>query len=284
MGLLVSQIDVAFETGQAGDQFHQVLDADLHAGTQVDRFGASCIFQPPAGCPQPHLPHTGIRAWESRRPKPRSNLHRCFGFEAFADQGRDHVRALGVEIIARTVQVDRQQEDGIEAVLLAVGLRLHQQHLLRQPVRRVGLFRVTVPQVFFFEWHRGELGVGADRAHRHKFFDPAQPGFVDQLHAHHQVVVEEFSRVLAVGADAAHLGSQVNDDIRVGCHPASVWMEVSLDQVVIFDFRDENISRAPALSFAVTKEPKKPGSAGDTYALILPEDWMSFMIAPSFPG
>ena len=62
-----------------------------------------------------------------------------------------------VEVVARAVQIDRHQVDRIEAVLLPVGLRLHQQHLLGQAVRRVGLLRVAVPQVVLAERHRREL-------------------------------------------------------------------------------------------------------------------------------
>ena len=39
----------------------------------------------------------------------------------------------GIEVVARAVEVDREQVDRVEAVLLAVGLALHQQHLLGSP-------------------------------------------------------------------------------------------------------------------------------------------------------
>ncbi len=121
-----------------------------------------------------------------------------------------------VEIIARTIKVHRQKEDRIVAILLAVRLRLHQQHFLRQSVRRVGLFRVAVPQVFLFEGDGSVLGVGANRADGDKFAHVFLPGMVNQLYAHHQVVVEELARLLAVGTDTAHFGCQVDDHIRFG--------------------------------------------------------------------
>ena len=46
---------------------------------------------------------------------------------------------LEIEVVARTVEVHRQQEDAVEPVLLAVRLALHEHHLLGEPVGRVGL-------------------------------------------------------------------------------------------------------------------------------------------------
>ncbi|MPN13442.1 hypothetical protein SDC9_160763 [bioreactor metagenome] len=39
---------------------------------------------------------------------------------------------------------------------------------------------------------------------------------MDELYAHHLIIVKEFSRVFPVGADAAYLGCQVNNDVRFG--------------------------------------------------------------------
>ena len=135
-----------------------------------------------------------------------------FGLQAFADQRRDHVAGLQVEVVAWAVEVHRQQEDGVEAVLLAVGFALHQHHLLGQAVGRVGLLGVTVPQIFFFEGDGRVFGVGADGADGHKFAYPGPPRLVHQLRAHHQVVVEELGGLLAVDADAADVGSKMNND------------------------------------------------------------------------
>ena len=78
-----------------------------------------------------------------------------------------------IEVVARPVQVDRQQGDGIEAVLLAVGLGLDEQHFLGQSVRGVGLLRIAVPEFLFLERHRRELGIGADGAEADVFLDAA---------------------------------------------------------------------------------------------------------------
>ena len=93
--------------------------------------------------------------------------------DELADHRRDDVRRLQVEVVARAVEVHREQHDAVHAVLLAVGLRLHQQHLLGDAVGRVGLLGVAVPEVVFLERHRRELRIGADGAGRDELRDPA---------------------------------------------------------------------------------------------------------------
>ena len=121
--------------------------------------------------------------------------------------------ALRVEVVAGAVEVDRDEVDGVEAVLLAVGLGLHQQHLLRQAVGRVGLLRVAVPEVVLAERHGRELRVGADGADLDELRDAADARLLHELDAHDRVVVEEAPRVGAVGADAADDGREVNDHV-----------------------------------------------------------------------
>lgn len=52
----------------------------------------------------------------------RFGLYASFGFaqDMLFDQGRDDVRRFGVEVVAGAVEVDGQEEDGIEPVLLVV--------------------------------------------------------------------------------------------------------------------------------------------------------------------
>lgn len=76
----------------------------------------------------------------------------------------------GIEIITGAVEVYGQKEDGVEAVLLAVGLGLHQEHFFGQAVGGVGFLGVAVPEVFFFERDGGEFGIGADGAQGYELF------------------------------------------------------------------------------------------------------------------
>ncbi len=84
--------------------------------------------------------------------------------EHLPDQVRDHVRVRRVEVVARPVEVRRQQIDGAEPVLVAVGLRAVEHGLLGDAVRRVRLLREAVPELVLDERHRRELRIGADRA------------------------------------------------------------------------------------------------------------------------
>jgi len=79
--------------------------------------------------------------------------------------------------------------------------------------------------------------------------------------------------MFTVGADTAHLGSQVNDDFRLAVIQHSP-NGIDLDEVVLFDGRDENIRRAEFTQPGGDEGTEKTGAAGDAYAFILPE--MSF--------
>ena len=73
-----------------------------------------------------------------------------------------------------TVEVNRQQVNGVEVILLPVGLSLDQQHLLSQPIRRICLLGITVPQVFFMERHRRELGIRTHCAQDYALSTPSR--------------------------------------------------------------------------------------------------------------
>ena len=75
----------------------------------------------------------------------------------FRIERRDDVRRLQVEVVARPVEVDRQQRDRVQAVLLAIGLRAHEQRLLRDAVRRVRLLGIAVPEILLAERRRRVL-------------------------------------------------------------------------------------------------------------------------------
>jgi len=98
------------------------------------------------------------------------------------------MRTLRGKIISGTVKIDGHKKNGIETVLLAVGLSLDQEHFLGQPIRGVRLFRIAIPQVLLPERQRRELGIAADRAQGDEFLDLAQKGFMQELDAHNGIV------------------------------------------------------------------------------------------------
>ena len=69
-------------------------------------------------------------------------------------------------------------------------------------IRRVGLFRVAIPDVCLPKRYGSVFRIGAYRAHGHEFSDFLPTSFLHEVNAHHQVVVEETPGVLSVGANA----------------------------------------------------------------------------------
>jgi hypothetical protein len=163
-------------------------------------------------------------------------------FDALADQRRDDVRGARVEVVARAVEVDRQQVDAAQPVLRAVGLELDEERQLGEAVRGVGLLRVAAEELGLAEGHRRELRVGADRADHHDLADAGAPPLLDELRAHHQVLVEEAPRVLAIGADAADDRREVEDQRR-----AELGVEAGdrgvVDEVVVGAAEREELGR-----------------------------------------
>ena len=93
---------------------------------------------------------------------------------------------------------------------------------------------------------------------------------MEQVRAHHQVVVEELTGPLAVGADSADDGSQVNDEgrLRVAIHAdyVSVFAEV-----VIAVRWSENRGALLFSELPHDVTAQKAGAAGDQYSLWMPE-------------
>ena len=92
--------------------------------------------------------------------------------------------------------------------------------LLGDPVRRVGLLRVAVPQVVLGERHGRELGVRAHRAEQHGLADAGGAGRLDHVRAHQQVGEVQRRRLGLVVADPPDPRGEV-DDLRwavVGDH------------------------------------------------------------------
>ena len=216
-----------------------------------------------ARSPPPRRRHRGTRGYRSHRPRPRRVSHVLLGRHDLADQGRDDVRGARVEVVAGPIEVDREQVDRVEAILLAVGLRLHQQDLFGQPVGGVGLLRVAVPEVVLMEGDGCELWVGADRADGAEFLDASEARFLHQLGAHHQVVGEEGAGVFPVEADAAHPSREMNHGVGALDDLAAA---VALDQVEALRTRDEDI-RSAALAQPIDHPgAEESGSSGDDEA------------------
>ena len=152
-------------------------------------------------------------------------------------------------------------------ILLAIRLRLHHQHLLRQTVRRIRLFGVAVPYLIFFKWHGRKFGIGADRRQRDKFFYAALVSFIQQLHAHHQVVIEKRSRMFAVGADAADGSRKMNHDVRFHLIVQAPHI-ANIAQIAICFARDKNFfATCPTKSLdEIPPDESRPAGDDDSFS------------------
>jgi hypothetical protein len=158
-------------------------------------------------------------------------------------QSGDDMRTVGIEVVAWAVEIYGDKEYAVEAIFGAIGLRLDEEHLFCEAVRRVCLLRVTVPKVIFPEGDRGKLGIRADGADSDELSQFAKACLVDELDTHHKVLVEEFARVLTVSTDSAYDGGEVNNNI--GLHIVIHSDDIGeVDEVVILDFGDEDIFAA----------------------------------------
>ena len=150
-----------------------------------------------------------------------------------------------------------------------VGLRLNQQHLLRDAVRRVGLLRIASPQVVFAKRYGREFRVGADRADGDKFLDAGEPGVLHQERAHHQILIVELAGMFPVRTDAPNDGRKVDDDVRT-VHVVETLDLFFMDQVEIAAADDDHTLRRRTAFEKVPHDggAEEPGAARDDNGLI----------------
>src|SRR5262249_7608118 len=116
--------DPTAEARERDDSLGQIADRDLEPRPDIhglrpvvalarerDRLGSVLdeqeLARGLARSPDNHLVQTGLAR-----------------LDALADQGRDDMRRTRIEVVAGAIEVHRQEKDGVESVLLAVGLRL----------------------------------------------------------------------------------------------------------------------------------------------------------------
>ena len=157
----------------------------------------------------------------------------------------------------RTVEVYRQQMNRVEAVLLAVRLPLHQQHLLRDAVRRVGLLRDSRSTD---RARRTESARASDtrRSSRRRRTSPLPPPAPAPSSARPSSRSgRRTARRFAVRADAADDGGEVDDDVglRLLKQPA----DVGLVRQIVLRLATTTTSPQPRLREpSTTWRPRKP--------------------------
>ena len=126
------------------------------------------------------------------------------------------MRRLEVEVVAWPVEVRRQEEDRVEAVLLAIRLGAHEDCLLRDAVRRVRLLRVAVPEIVLAERHRCELRVRAHRSDDDELRRRVEARLLEDIRSHRDVREPVAAGVRSVRTDPADLGGEVEHQLRAG--------------------------------------------------------------------
>src|SRR5215467_11665257 len=101
------------------------------------------------------------------------------------------MRRVQIKIIVWSIKIYREQKNCVEIVLLAICLSLHKQHLLREPIRSVRFFRISVPEVFLIKWNRCELRIRTNRADRYELLNTIPAPVLHQLGTHYEIVVKE---------------------------------------------------------------------------------------------
>src|SRR5208283_4747675 len=144
--------------------------------------------------------------------------------------------------------------------------RLHQHRFLGDPIWSVGFLRIAVPEVLFAKRDRSELRIGADGADGDDFFDIVQARLLNHLDAHHQVVIEEFSRIRAIRADAAHNRGQMNHDLgtRVAKYAGRLGR---IAQVILAGAENPEIPAPQLLKLYDYIAAEKAGAAGNQNSL-----------------
>ena len=232
--------DLAAESGRPGDDLGQLADRDLLARPKVDRVAAVVPLRGEHERQGGVLDVEKLSGRRSIAPEDDLALASLIRLEHLADQRRDYVRGLEVEVVARAVEVDRQEEDGIQAVLLTIGLRPHEQRLLRHAVGRVRLLGISVPEVGLAERDGGELGIRADRPGEDHLVHAGPAALFEHMCAHHQVRVPVAARVGHVRADASDFGREVEDEVRTCLSEQSLGV-LREGQVVVATSGDERV-------------------------------------------
>src|SRR5438093_12834306 len=141
--------DLPAEAAQPGDQLRQVADGDLHPRADVDGLRLVVALGGAHDALGGVLDVDELTRRRAGAPALDERLAPVAGIDALLDERGDDVGRGRIEVVAGSVEVDGQEEDGVEPVLLAVGLALYEERLLGDAVRRIGLLGIAVPQVLF---------------------------------------------------------------------------------------------------------------------------------------
>ena len=131
-----------------------------------------------------------------------------------ADQRRQDVRVLGIEVVARTIEIGGhgRQVSGLE--LPVVGPAHLDAGDLGQRIRTVGGLERPGEQILFLDRLRAELGVDTTGAEEEQAIDTGAVAGINHVGLNDQVFANEVCRIKIVGENAADFGSGEKDVMR----------------------------------------------------------------------
>src|SRR6266481_2488347 len=90
------------------------------------------------------------------------------------------------------------------------------EYFLCKAVVSVGFFGKAIPEIRFAEGDGSEFRVRTNGADADKFFEAGNAAGFNGVQAHGSVVIEEAAGIGAIGADTAHHGGQVYENVGPG--------------------------------------------------------------------
>lgn len=124
-----------------------------------------------------------------------------------ADQSRQDVAGLQIEIVARPVEVGRHGRDEVTAMLPAIGLGELDPGDLSDGAPLIGRLEAHGEDGILANRLRRKLGIDARRAEEEQLLDPDAIARLDDIRLDHQVVVEKVCRVSGRASESASVAS-----------------------------------------------------------------------------
>src|SRR4051812_26880439 len=156
----------------------------------------------------------------ARAPHRHLVLTRGAGLVEAAHQRRQHVGALEIEVVVRTIEIGRHGRDEVAAILPAVGLAELDARDLGDGVGLVGGLQQAGEQILLADRLRALPGVDAGASQVEQAADGVEVGGLHHRGVDHEIVVDELRRPGGVGENAAHRAGDQEDVLRpVGPEP-----------------------------------------------------------------
>ena len=151
--------------------------------------------------------------------------------------------------------------------MATVGVREHDEHLLGEAVRGVGILGIARPEIGLLERNGQDLRVRANGVGGHELLDAGSPRLLEDVQAHGQVVVHQGRGVRAIEADASDARSQVEYAAR-SFHSGAC---IALEAQVVVGGADDAYLGAERRDLADERLAEEAGTPGHRDGSAVPE-------------